>query len=60
MTKSKKLTAATFLGLVLLAGLSPQAHAAQCGSSAAGFEGWKQQFAGEARAKGIGPARGRP
>src|SRR5947208_5369523 len=53
MTKSKKLTAATFLGLVLLAGLSPQARAAQCGSSAAGFEGWKQQFAGEARAKGI-------
>src|SRR5476649_1388527 len=32
------------------------AHAAQCGSSAAGFESWKQQFAGEARAKGIGAA----
>src|SRR5947208_4687634 len=53
MTKSKKLTAATFLGLVLLAGLSAQANAAQCGSSAAGFEGWKQQFAREASAKGI-------
>ena len=30
------------------------AHAATCGNSAAGYEGWKQQFAGEARAKGIG------
>jgi membrane-bound lytic murein transglycosylase B len=40
--------------LAMLACLSPHAHAAQCGSGAAGFEGWKQQFAGEARAKGIG------
>jgi membrane-bound lytic murein transglycosylase B len=53
MTKSKNLTTATYLGLAMLACLSPQADAAQCGSSAAGFEGWKQQFAGEARAKGI-------
>lgn len=30
--------------------------AASCGNSAAGFESWKQQFAGEARAKGIGAA----
>src|SRR5712671_3136018 len=54
MTKSKGLTTATFLSLAMLACLSPHADAAQCGSSAAGFEGWKQQFAGEARAKGIG------
>jgi len=53
MTMSKQLKTATFLTLALLAGLSSQADAAQCGSSAAGFEGWKQQFAGEARAKGI-------
>src|SRR5712691_8909538 len=53
MTMSKQLTTATFLTLALLAGSSSQARAAQCGSSAAGFEGWKQQFAGEARAKGI-------
>src|SRR4051812_1871947 len=33
-----------------------EADAAQCGSGAAGFEAWKQQFAGEARAKGIGAA----
>jgi len=33
-----------------------QASAAQCGNSSAGFEAWKQQFAGEARAHGIGAA----
>jgi membrane-bound lytic murein transglycosylase B len=32
---------------------SSQADAAQCGNSAAGFAAWKQQFAAEARAKGI-------
>jgi membrane-bound lytic murein transglycosylase B len=30
-----------------------RADAAQCGSSAAGFDAWKSAFAGEARAKGI-------
>jgi membrane-bound lytic murein transglycosylase B len=54
MTKSRGLTTTTFLAFAMLACLSSQADAAQCGSSAAGFEGWKQQFAGEARAKGIG------
>src|SRR5438270_11537250 len=49
---TKKLAAAAFSALAI-ASFSPPAHAAQCGSSAAGFEGWKQQFAGEARAKGI-------
>src|SRR5215212_1890803 len=29
------------------------ADAAQCGSTAAGFESWKRQFAEEARGKGI-------
>ena len=28
------------------------ALAAQCGNSAAGFEAWKREFAGEARAEG--------
>jgi membrane-bound lytic murein transglycosylase B len=56
MTKSKGLTTATFLTLALLACLDSQADAAQCGSGASGFEGWKSQFAGEARAKGIGAA----
>lgn len=33
--------------------LVSHAHAATCGNSAGGYEAWKQQFAGEARAKGI-------
>src|SRR5215204_4814856 len=33
-----------------------KAGAAQCGSTAAGFEAWKSQFAGEARARGIKPS----
>jgi membrane-bound lytic murein transglycosylase B len=53
MTKSKGLTTATFITLAVLACSSSQADAAQCGSSAAGFEAWKSEFAGEARAKGI-------
>jgi membrane-bound lytic murein transglycosylase B len=32
--------------------ISP-AFAATCGNSAGGYEAWKQQFAGEARAKGV-------
>src|SRR5882762_5197146 len=39
---------------VLLVSPSSQANAAQCGNSVGGFAAWKQQFAGEARAKGIG------
>jgi membrane-bound lytic murein transglycosylase B len=54
MTERKKLFAATFAALAISASLTPHAHSATCGSSAAGYEGWKQQFAGEARAKGIG------
>jgi len=44
------------LGLATLIGAAGQASAAQCGNSAAGFESWKQQFVGEARAQGIGAA----
>ncbi len=54
MTRSKSLTTATFSALTMLACVSSHAHAAQCGSGPGGFEGWKSQFAGEARAKGIG------
>ncbi len=42
-----------YLVLAMFACLTSQAHAAQCGSSAGGYEAWKQQFAGEARAKGV-------
>jgi membrane-bound lytic murein transglycosylase B len=55
MTTTKQLSAA-FSALTLLACLSSQAEAAQCGNGAGGFEAWKQQFAGEARAKGVGAA----
>src|SRR3979411_3345984 len=54
MTRRRELATAAFLALALLATLSPQADAAQCGSGPGGFEAWKQQFAAEARAKGIG------
>jgi membrane-bound lytic murein transglycosylase B len=54
MTRSKQLTTATFLTLAILAYSSSQADAAQCGSTSAGFAAWKGEFAGEARAKGIG------
>src|SRR5436190_7368108 len=42
--------------LVLAVLLAPPLHAnaAQCGNGAGGFDAWKQSFAGEARAKGIG------
>ena len=45
------LTLGTVALVVLFCAGSP-ARAATCGNSAAGYEGWKQQFAGEARAKG--------
>src|SRR5262245_21463629 len=49
-TNLKTAATAALLGLAL----ASEAGAAQCGNSAGGFEGWKQQFAGEARAKGVG------
>ncbi|SDT44965.1 lytic murein transglycosylase [Bradyrhizobium canariense] len=52
MTTRTKLIMAAIL--TLLAGLSPQARAAQCGSGPGGFEAWKSEFAQEARAKGVG------
>ena len=53
MTHCKKLVAATLVALGLLACLIPHADAAQCGSSAAGFGAWKQEFSREASAKGV-------
>jgi membrane-bound lytic murein transglycosylase B len=47
---------AVFAALALLACLGANAEAAQCGSTAAGFEAWKGQFAGEARGQGISAA----
>jgi len=45
-------TAAVLFALVT----AGAAHAAQCSSSGAGFEGWKPAFAAEAKAKGVGAA----
>src|ERR1700737_1561499 len=52
MIRGRKIATA-FVALAVLAGLGATADAAQCGSPSAGFEAWKGQFAGEARAKGI-------
>ena len=55
MMKSR-ISPAAFAIAISLSGWASQAHAAQCGNGPGGFEAWKQQFAGEARAKGIGGA----
>jgi membrane-bound lytic murein transglycosylase B len=52
--KSRLVSSAAFA--VVLSALTTQAHAAQCGNGPGGFEAWKQAFAAEARAKGIGGA----
>ena len=53
MKKSRVASLAALAAAAVLAGLSSQALAAQCGNGPGGFEAWKQQFASEARAKGI-------
>ena len=53
MSKGRQFTTATFATLAVLACLSAKAEAAQCGSTPAGFEAWKREFAEQARAKGI-------
>jgi membrane-bound lytic murein transglycosylase B len=45
-----------FAAVSVFAWSSSPANAAQCGNSAAGYENWKQEFAGEARAKGVSAA----
>ena len=52
-TRTRFMTAAA-LSLALLAGLGSRADAAPCGNGPGGFEAWKQAFAQEARAKGVG------
>ena len=52
MTKVEQFKSVAAAALAL-AGAAGDASAAQCGDSAAGFEGWKQQFAAEARARGV-------
>jgi membrane-bound lytic murein transglycosylase B len=56
MIKRRVLAIASFAAWAVLAGLSPNAQAAQCGNGPGGFEAWKRAFASEAQAKGIGGA----
>jgi membrane-bound lytic murein transglycosylase B len=53
MSKGGQFKGATLGALLAFVCMAGEAVAAQCGSTAAGFEAWKQQFAGEARAKGV-------
>ena len=39
--------------MAALVSMTGKAIAAQCGSTAVGFETWKKQFAGEAQARGV-------
>jgi membrane-bound lytic murein transglycosylase B len=54
MANGKKIAAAACSALTMLVCLGAKADAAQCGSSPAGFETWKREFAQEATAKGVG------
>jgi membrane-bound lytic murein transglycosylase B len=54
MTKGRDVAAVALAALLALAFLGGNANAAQCGSTSAGFETWKQQFSEEARGQGVG------
>jgi len=54
MVMVREIASAAIVAVTLVAGLGGNADAAQCGSSSAGFETWKQEFAAEARGKGVG------
>ena len=56
MKKSTVCLSAVFAIVAFLVGAISHAQAAQCGSGPGGYEAWKQQFAAEAHAKGIGGA----
>lgn len=53
MAKGAQLRTVTVAVLMTLVCMTGKAGAAQCGSTAAGFEAWKRQFADEARARGV-------
>jgi membrane-bound lytic murein transglycosylase B len=56
MTRGRQFDRLAGAALVLALGTVSIANAAQCGSTVAGFGAWKQQFADEARARGISAA----
>ena len=53
MTKGGQFKTIIIATLVAFVWMASKAGAAQCGSTAAGFEAWKKQFADEARASGV-------
>jgi membrane-bound lytic murein transglycosylase B len=53
MTKGGQLKTVTVAVLLALVWMTGKAGAAQCGSTATGFEAWKMQFADEARKKSV-------
>ena len=53
MTRSGQFKAVAVAALVTFASTAGKAGAAECGSTAAGFEAWKTQFAAEAKGKGV-------
>jgi membrane-bound lytic murein transglycosylase B len=54
MPSSAQLRRLSIATVVASMWMTDGADSAQCGSTAAGFEAWKAQFAGEARARGVG------
>jgi membrane-bound lytic murein transglycosylase B len=54
MIKSGHFKAGIATSLVALVLMVGTANAASCGSNGAGFEAWKQQYAADARARGVG------
>ncbi|WP_029080228.1 lytic transglycosylase domain-containing protein [Bradyrhizobium sp. th.b2] len=54
MVRGWLIAASAFAAVAMVATLGVEANAAQCGNGPGGFESWKEQFAGEARAKGVG------
>ncbi len=54
MITGREIATAAFTALAALACLGSDADAAQCGSTAAGFDTWKREFAEEASVKGTG------
>src|SRR5215475_6115575 len=54
MFRGRRLIATICMAIAVMAGTGGAVDAAQCGSSAAGFEAWKREFGEEARAKGVG------
>ena len=53
VNRGKPFKTATVVAVVAFVRIANKASAAQCGNTAAGFEAWKNQFAGEARARGV-------